>query len=260
MARIEKTDAIVLRSIPFRETSIITTYLTRDFGKITTLAKGVRKQKALVLSHFEAFTYLTIQFYDNPRRDMHLLSDTVLKESFSKIRYNFDKICAASYMVDIVDKVTLNHQIHDDLFDITLFSLCELADASIQKIVRYFEIKILTCVGLFPNLSRCVLCGSKRIGNNVLFSFQNGGIVCSHHTCQAQALDAISISHGAVASINYIQTQSLDSFNRFQISKQCEDEIEEVMQKYITYHLSLELRTLRFMREVSNSRTGVNAL
>jgi len=252
MPRIEKTDAIVLRTIPFRETSLITTFLTRDFGKITTLAKGVRKKKSLLLSHFETFSYVTLNFYDNPQRDMHILGDIALKEGFSQNRDNFEKICAASFMVDLVEKVTLNHQIHDGLFDILLFSLCELADTDINKIVRFFEIKVLSLVGLFPDLMRCVFCGTESLGGRLLFSFQNGGLVCNHHSCQSQSPDAIPISSGAVASIHFIQNRSLDEFNRFQIAAACEGEMERVMQQFIVYHLNLELRTVRFMREVKN--------
>ena len=46
----EKTEGIVLRVVDFSETSCIVTWMTRDFGKITTMAKGARRPK----SSFEA--------------------------------------------------------------------------------------------------------------------------------------------------------------------------------------------------------------
>ncbi|MFM7497383.1 MAG: DNA repair protein RecO, partial [Bacteroidota bacterium] len=42
----EKTLAIVLRVIEFSETSCVVTLYTREFGKITGLAKGARRKKS----------------------------------------------------------------------------------------------------------------------------------------------------------------------------------------------------------------------
>ena len=41
----EKSSAIVLRLVEFSETSLIVTLFTRDFGKVTALAKGARRPK-----------------------------------------------------------------------------------------------------------------------------------------------------------------------------------------------------------------------
>jgi len=250
MAHIEKTDAITLRIIPFRETSLLIHFYTRNFGKITVLAKGIRKKKPYILSHFEPFVYQTISFYDNPRREIHILGDSTIKESFPLIRFDFDKVCAASYMVELIDKITVAHDPNEDIFDIFLFCLCELKDMPIKKMLRYFEIKILSGLGLFPNLEKCVLCRNENNDTKLLFSAQHGGMICQRQQCQTQSPDAIEISLGLSESMRYIQSKSLEEFNRFNLSRNCEIEMQRLMQLFIEYHLNVQLRTLRFYREV----------
>ena len=45
MKHIKKTDAIVIRKVPFSNTSQIITFFTRDYGKISAIAKGVHRRR-----------------------------------------------------------------------------------------------------------------------------------------------------------------------------------------------------------------------
>jgi DNA repair protein RecO (recombination protein O) len=250
MARIEKTDAITLRTIPFRETSLLIHFFTRDFGKITVLAKGIRNKKPYVLSHFEPFVYQTISFYDNPRREIHILADSAVKEFFPLIRLDLDMVCAASYIVELIEKVSIPHAPHEDIFDLCLYCLCELKDMPIKKMIRYFEIKVLSLLGLFPNLEKCVICQQRWRSGKLLFSSQHGGMVCQRQHCQAQAPDVVEISLGLAETMKYIQSKPLEEFNRFSFMPQYEIEMQRLIQLFMEYHLNVQLRTLRFYRDV----------
>jgi DNA repair protein RecO (recombination protein O) len=254
MARIEKTDALTLRVIPFRETSLLIHLFTRDFGKITVLAKGIRQKKPYILSHFEPFVYTSISFYNNPRREIHILGETCLKETFQSIRNDFDTVCAASYMVELVDKVSLAHSPHEEIFDVFVFCLCELKEMPIKKVLRYFEVKVLSGLGLFPHLEKCVLCGNDNRAEGVSFSFQQGGMICSAQRCLVHSPDCVALSQEASNAIRFIQRSSLDEFNRFFLSRRTEIEIQRLLQVFIEYHLNVQLRTVQFFHEVKAAR------
>ena len=252
MAKIEKTDALVLKSTKLRETSLIITFLTRDFGKIKTVSKGVRKKKSPLLSHFEPFTYQEIIFYHHPKRDIHLITDSNVKESFLFLRHDFKKICYASYMVELVDEVTHLHQIHRDLFDLLLYSLCELKDIAAPKLLRFFEIKVLEYTGIFPNFEKCAVCGSTYFVSHRAFSFHHGGVLCSRPSCRSRASDTVTISNGCISSILFLKNNVLYNLNRFHLSKDIASEMKEILQKCISFYLHHELRSTQFMREVND--------
>ena len=52
---IESTAGVVLRLRPLTETSLIVNWLTRDFGRIATVAKGARRPKSPFRGQIDLF-------------------------------------------------------------------------------------------------------------------------------------------------------------------------------------------------------------
>jgi len=52
---IHKTEALVLNKWDFRETSIIVNFYSRDFGKMSGILKGIKKEPAKFASTLELF-------------------------------------------------------------------------------------------------------------------------------------------------------------------------------------------------------------
>ena len=70
---IVKTDAIVLKSMRFRETSKIVTFYTRRYGKIAAVAKGARETKNKFGAALEPMTGVNLVFYKKEQRDLQLV-------------------------------------------------------------------------------------------------------------------------------------------------------------------------------------------
>ena len=69
---IQKSEGILLRSQNLRETSIILTFYTRDFGKIKGVIKGARGAATQYgRSAFELFALDEIVFYERKRSEMY---------------------------------------------------------------------------------------------------------------------------------------------------------------------------------------------
>ena len=78
----EKTDAIVLRVIDFSETSCVVTLMTRDFGKITALAKGARRRKSPFEAALDLLSVCRIVFLRKTSGAMDLLTEAKLQRRF----------------------------------------------------------------------------------------------------------------------------------------------------------------------------------
>ncbi|MGH7890395.1 MAG: DNA repair protein RecO, partial [Thermodesulfobacteriota bacterium] len=72
---IQKTEAFVLKTQPFRSSSLIVTFFSRDFGKLRGVVKGVRREREMRGALYELFTHLEILFYEKTRSDLHLVSE-----------------------------------------------------------------------------------------------------------------------------------------------------------------------------------------
>ena len=60
---IVSTDAIVLRTVNYSETSIIVTLFSKESGKIALMAKGARKPKSPFAAQLEPMNILNINYF-----------------------------------------------------------------------------------------------------------------------------------------------------------------------------------------------------
>ena len=175
---IKKVEAIVVKRIPLRESSLLVTLFSREMGKLKVLAKGVRKEKKPVMAIFEPFTHVSLVYYEKLKSDTHLCSEVSILESNSFLRSRLDYLSYASYLVDLVDTLFGLYDVHAEVFDLLSESFSLFKISSPIQVARIFEVKVLEQVGWRPTLDQCASCGEKELGK-VFFSPQQGGILCS---------------------------------------------------------------------------------
>ncbi|MBI4550375.1 MAG: DNA repair protein RecO [Candidatus Omnitrophica bacterium] len=244
---IQKTEALVLRAFKFRETSLITTFLTADFGKIKAISKGVRKENSTALSQYEPFSHVRITFYEKTKSDIHFLSECYLVRYFTKLRQNFEKISWASYLVDLVDSVLPIQEKNSLPFSLLLESLQRMEECEPARLVPAFEIKLLADTGLFPSLESCLRCGRREAEGYL--SLREGGLVCE--ACRNPGEDYGAVSRGLVKTIGFLAENDLAKCLQFKVSREMEEDIHRLVHRWIRYRLEKDLTTVHFLREVS---------
>ena len=115
---IVSTDAIVLRSMKYGETSKIVTLYSKKFGKIRVMAKGARSAKSKFGASLEPMMHSSIILYKKEQRDLHLLSKSELSRPFLKFGGNGDRLAAGLALVELVNLV-----MHDEEENLPMFGL-----------------------------------------------------------------------------------------------------------------------------------------
>lgn len=153
---IRTTEAIVLKTLSFRDTSLIATVYTKDFGKVQGLAKGIKDRCARKDSRFfcylEPLTLNKIVYYEKSHSGLHLLTQSDLLNQFQRIRQDLRKLAAASFMLELVHKGTQLEDINKGIFELlnnSLNFLCE-EENNLSGIVLFFETEFLRLSGLMP--------------------------------------------------------------------------------------------------------------
>jgi DNA repair protein RecO (recombination protein O) len=100
-----RTTAIVLRRINYGEADRILTLLTRDYGKLALIAKGVRKEKSKLAGGIELMSESDISFIKG-KGDVGTLVSTQLVRHFGNIHIDMDRMNIASEFLKRIDKVT----------------------------------------------------------------------------------------------------------------------------------------------------------
>jgi DNA repair protein RecO (recombination protein O) len=242
---IVKTQGIVLKSFDFRETSRIATFFTPDFGKIKGVLKGIRRDPKKFGSSVEKFSLNEIIYYQYRNSDIHLVSHCDMKDFFSGLRQDLERMTAASYAAELIDTLMPAEEENLEIYNLMqAFLQCLQTTRDVGKLVQTFQIKILSLSGFKPHLETCVRC-SKNVAEAPRFSLRLGGLLCG--VCKDSAGEATPISLGAVASILHIQKNNWDAALRLGMAPFIKKELKYVLNHFLVFHLERHLRSTRFL-------------
>ncbi len=194
----EKSLAIVLRVTEFSETSCVVTLLTREFGKITAMAKGARRAKSPFEAALDVLAICRIVFLHKSSGAMDLLTEAKLERRFRSSSSDLQRLYAAYYVIELVRSLTEDNDPHPDLFDIASETISGIDDPdresdTLNLLLLQFELNMLRLLGHLPMLTKCVACGRERkTQNRVSFGLNAGGLLCQE--CRRGKQNIVSVS------------------------------------------------------------------
>ena len=160
---LHKTEAIVLKSISYGDSSIISTLLTKEFGKVSIIAKGIKKNKSTNRALLDPLSIVYINFYLKKQRNTQILKTIDLSENIPCVRKNLDLLNTALLMVDILNNILPENEKVDLIFRLcksTLLMLNEHRDTS-NLLMSFFLIQLYIQLGYMPNFDNCSYCYKK---------------------------------------------------------------------------------------------------
>ncbi|MEM7456812.1 MAG: DNA repair protein RecO [Planctomycetota bacterium] len=267
----EKSLAIVLRVTDFSETSCVVTLLTREFGKITALAKGARRPKNPFEAAIDVLALCRIVFLRRSSGAMDLLTEARLERRFRGAQVDVNRAYAGYYVVELLRSLTIEHDPHPVAFDIACEIIERIDEGEFdQASLVGFELALLEELGHQPVFSQCATCGQEESrkgqnndGQRVNFSIDEGGIVCNQ--CRPGRKNVISLSRGAWAFLESacrtrvrpenrktpIEDAGLDASESHSGDKDVPmGEIRKVMNQYVTHLLNYPLRTSPYINTI----------
>ncbi len=174
------TEAVVLKHSLFKDNDKIITLLTKDLGKVSAIAKGIRKFNSKRSGQLDILTHIKISLVDYGGR--YIVTEVKSLNSFPKIKNNFDLSKKAFYLLELVHRFLEEDDTKSEIYSLLLSAILKLE--SYEKfsgfIVKHFELKLLASLGYEMCLDRCAKCGKKYVGDwkQVSFNFDYGGLIC----------------------------------------------------------------------------------
>jgi DNA repair protein RecO (recombination protein O) len=146
------TRAIVLHRTDYSEADRILTLLTSDHGKVTLIAKGVRRVKSKLAGGIELFSVSEITFIKG-RGEVGTLVSTRLIKHYERIAHDLDRTMAAYGLLKQLDKI-IETEVEPAYFELLRAALEALNDASVplSLIHFWFNVQLLRLGGQGPNL------------------------------------------------------------------------------------------------------------
>ena len=248
----EKSEAIVLRIVEFSETSVIATLMTRDFGKITAMAKGARRRKSPFESALDLLAICRIVFLHKSSGAMDLLTEAKLERRFRSSSSSLDRLYAGYYVAELMRCLTDEHDPHPRAYELARSTLLALdAEAELVSTLFEFEVGLLTCLGHQPVFTKCAGCGRAKSENiRVSFGLNEGGVLCQK--CRAGKQNIVSLSPEAWTCFHELNEFTARRLNEtdghsptnggWSRENQPVGEVRRVLNQYITHLLGFKPR------------------
>jgi DNA repair protein RecO (recombination protein O) len=242
-----KTEGIVLKSMEYEEADKIVTIYTKDYGKITAIAKGVRKTKSKFGSSLEILTHSNFLIYKG--RNIDIVSQTEILESFFSTSKEVIKFAFAVNCVEVVNRLTEEREINIGLFNLLKEVLHYLKESNDPKLLTLsFKWQTISILGYRPSLDHCCRCNkSIEDQKEMYFSIKEGGLVCNN--CIAKDKEGcVKVSLYFNKLVRKILITPLSTISNATIPDKKMKELEKITDLYIAYHSEKSFKTDRFLK------------
>lgn len=247
---LERTEGLILRTIKYGETSKIVTLLTRDFGLVKAMAKGVRGAKPKFGAALESFARSEIILYRKRDRDLHLIGQADLLEPYLPLSADVKRYAFATAVVEFVQQVLPGEAEAGAaaLYDEAVTALELIAASAIETLpylLRAFQLRFISHLGHAPELHACLNCG-REVDEGARLSALQGGLHCA--ACARDLSGgAVPVSKPALAVLQAYVENPLVVAARQRLTPAVRAEVGRVMEAFLTAQFD-NYRGLRAMK------------
>jgi DNA repair protein RecO (recombination protein O) len=247
-ARSFRVEAVDLRHADWGEADRMLTLYTRERGKVRAIAKGARKIRSRKAGHLEPFTHVTLQLAKG--RDLLIVTQADTLDPYLALGADLTRTGYASYAVELLDRFTYEDESENQaIFRLLTEVLTRIAtEPDPWLALRYYEVRLLDLLGFRPHLFECANCGEKILPVDQFFSPAAGGVLCPK--CGTGLPGAWPVSVEALKVFRHLQRSSYPEAQRAHPAPAVQNELEALLQRYLTYLLERALNSPDFIKQI----------
>ena len=226
------TKAIALKTTDYGESDKFILFYSLEHGKISVLAKGIRKAKAKLKFAGDTFCFGNYEIAQTG--DRFVLKTCEQLESFYTLREDIVTYYSACAIAECVANYTEEGQSEPQLFVETLRALEQLVlGANPLMVVLRYLLGFVKSQGFALDFKHCGECG---VTNKKMFlDFTKGGVLCDEH----RTLDSVALSPRAVSACNLLEDMSYEKLKTVTFSNELLKDALSNVAKYIAHSFSL---------------------
>ncbi|MDA1010932.1 MAG: DNA repair protein RecO [Chloroflexi bacterium] len=253
--RVTKTEAIVLHYRRLGEADRIVTLLTPHRGKVDVVARGVLRPRSKLAGHLEPGTQLEVALAQG--RSLDIVTQAEALDGFAAIRADLDRLSAAMYVLEIADRLTVEHAEANAIYRHLLAALVRLARGDgLQLVTRTFELAALDATGFRPEFEVCLSCGQPVDADAASWSALEGGIYCA--ACAGRRPGVATIDRTVLRVLRAYQSQPYEEAGRIRLTDDLAARLEGVMHTLMHAVVEREIGSARFVSATRRARVNAD--
>jgi len=234
MALLE-TEAIIIIEMPQGDTSKIIRVITRDYGKVSLIAKGARTFKSRFGGALEPLNVVNLVYYYKESRNLQLLSKCDIIQHYESIRSDLQKLAVGLSIAEILINLIMEEEPNEPLFNLVKLSLDSLEGTKkrYEMAYWYFLTRFLHISGFGMNVHNCQKCGKIRELLDIHFSISSGGILCNK--CASKE-SVRRLSRETMQVLRQVLSQKLETLFNIKASQKTVKELTALFDAFYQYH------------------------
>ncbi len=254
--RVIRTPAIVLRHRRLGEADRIVTLLTPGRGKVDVIAKGLLRSKSRMAGHLEPLTLVELVLAHGRSMDVVTQAQTI--DAFPAIHSDLDRLSAGMYLLELADRITVEHAEAEGLHDLLHAALVRLARGDGQQVVqRTFELALLEATGFRPELTDCLRCSESVAAEAAWWVPVEGGVLCA--SCAKTYPEAQPIDATALRVLRAFQSVPYEEAGRIRLTDELAARMEQAMHALMRAVVERDLKSAQFVSAARRARVAGEA-
>lgn len=222
-----KTEAIVLKTIKFSESSLIVTILTKEHGKIAVIAKGARKPKSRFTGMLSPGQILHVVYYLKTTRNVQTLAESDYAKKLMSIRTDITKMALCSSVLELAGSL-----VHENEKNLAMFKFLnrflpwlETYHEELRLIFPYVQLRLaeISGIGIQSEASEA---------KKAYLNIENGSV--SEMPAQE---NAILLTSNQFIFITDALKRKNSSILQFQLTNTEIKDLVHYLDKYFRYHI-----------------------
>lgn len=247
---------MILSAQPIGEYDRRIVLLTKEKGKISAFAKGVRRPTAMLAGCSQPFVFGKFTLYEG--RNSYTLQAVEAENFFAELRNDLEAVYYGVYFCEFAEAVTREGLPAKEELKVLYRSLGALLKKSIgAELVRaIFELKMLSVGGISPQVYECVKCRKKE--DLHWFSAKSGGCICK--TCADKLWEAemretgltvgehyLPVSGSTLYTMQYILATPIESLYTFTVTEDVLWQLKKILKEFLDLHIGRKFKSLEML-------------
>jgi len=244
------TQAVVLRRYALGEADRLVVMLTKDFGMVRAVAKGLRRSQKRFGGQVDLLNHLQVELSRRKKAELWVLESAKLVHAFYPLSEKVMTFAAGCHLAEVAGAFATEAHADPGAFTALIAALDALSrDFDPAPVGRVLELHVLRAAGLTPSLETCLLTGRRLADDETaVFSPRHGGTIALTHDTGREAL---LLSPASRRLMILALTLDLESALALPWTAEALAEARQALAAMIVYYTGRPLRARGFAEEAA---------
>ena len=238
---------IVLRVTDYNDRDALLTVLTRNYGKLTIKARGLRRKNSPLIAPCQLLAFGEFTLFEY--RGMYTINEAHSLELFQGLRRDLQKLSLGTYFAQVAEVISQEDLPNPELLSLLLNCLYALSKLNLPEhlVKAVFELRVACIAGYTPDLFGCHICGNQTPDR---FDLSEGLLEC--HSCRHMGATGIRmpVTASVLEAMRYICYCDPKKLFGFQVGKETMEQLADIAEAYLTTQLERGFSTLDFYKSL----------